>query len=272
MRLRKLSWILRRHSFLYYARFWLLSSNSTKEEVDNETYNSFNSIEDIPEIYFEVNKRIFEGVNSGTDIEKATHIARWLRSNIKGGRGLSLASDSALSAMLNGEGGVCSDLSQVYNNFCVINNILVKEWGITVIPFDKKYGGHAANEFFSKELNKWVLIDVSRCITFYTFSKDKPLSALDVFYLHDGLKYDAFLQDIDDDTQIKNYYFNPSATPFLISNYRNKIYDKYLKFFNSKIPVFFVHFFIFLIGKSYKYKFPLHDYRKMFKSGKSALS
>lgn len=272
MKLRKLSWILRRHSFLYYARFRLLSHNSTKDEVDKETYNFYNPKTEIPQIYFEVNKKIFEGLDPKTDLEKAKHISSWLRKNIKGGSGLSLPSDIALSDMLEGKGGVCSDLSQVYNNFCVINDLLVKEWGITVIPFDKKYGGHAANEIFSKELNKWILIDVSRCITFYTFSKDKPLSALEVFYLDEGLKYDAFFENVGDDTQIQNYYFNKYATPFLISKYKNKTYDKYLKFFPSKTPIFLVHFYIFLIGKSYKYKFPLHDYRKMFKSRKSALS
>ena len=272
MRFKKLSWILRRHSFLYYARFRLLSHNSTKAEADEETYNFYNPKADIPPIYFEINKRIFDGVTLNANLDKAKHISRWLRKHIKGGPGLSLPSDLALSAMLEGKGGVCSDMSQVYNNFCVINDIPVKEWGITVIPFDKKYGGHAANEIFSKELNKWILIDVSRCITFYTYSKDRPLSALEVFYLDEGLKYDAFYEDIEDDLQIQNYYFNQSATPFLISNYNNKVYDKYLKFFNAKIPIFFVHFYIYLIGKSYKYKFPLHDYRKMFKSRKSALS
>jgi len=266
LKFRKISWILRRHSFLYYTRFRLLSHNSTKSEVDEETYNSCNSVEDIPNIYFEVNKRIFKDVNPTTDLGKAKHISSWLRENIKGGPGLSFSSDDALEAMLDGKGGVCSDMSQVYNNFCVINDILVKEWGITVIPFDKNYGGHSANEIFSKELNKWVLIDVSRCITFYTFNKEKPLSALEVFYLDKNLKYDAFLNEIKDETQIKNYYFNSAATLFLISNYKNKVYDKYLKRFNSKFPIFFVHFYIYLIGKSYKYKFPLDDYRNMFKS------
>jgi hypothetical protein len=271
LKLKNFSWILRRHPFLYSTRFRLLSQNSTKTEVTEETYNSCNPIDEIPEIYFEINAKIFKDIAITNDLDKAKHIACWLRQHIIGGPGLSLSSDIALVTMLEGNGGVCSDFSQIYNNFCVINNILVKEWGITVIPFDKKYGGHATNEIFSKELNKWILIDVSKCVLFYTHNKQEPLSTLEVFYSNENLKYDAFFAEIKDDTQIRNYYFNAAAAPFLISNYRNKVYDRYLKNFNSRVPIFFIHFFIYLSGNSYKYKFPLDDYRNMFKSTNSTV-
>lgn len=265
MKLRKISWILKRHSFLYYARFRLLSQNSSTEEVINETYNAYNAIEDIPEIFFDINNEIFKDTKIETDLEKAIHIAAWLRKNIKGGPGLSMPSDLALTTMLGGMGGVCSDISQVYNNFCVINKIPVKEWGITILPFNKKYGGHAANEIFSKELNKWVLIDVSKCIIFYTSESNEPLSTLEVFSTPKDLRYNPFLKEIKDDKQIQNYYFNEAAAPFLISNYKNKVYDKFLRGGNSKIPIFLIHFLVYLTGNSYHYKFPLNDYKKMFK-------
>lgn len=235
-------------------------------EVSSETYNAYNKTEDIPDIYFEVNKKIFKDTNLSTDLDKALHIASWLRSNIKGGSGLSLSSDIALKTMLDGKGGVCSDISQVYNNFCVINNILVREWGITIIPFNKEYGGHAANEIFSKELDKWVLIDVSKCIVFYRKDTIEPLSVLEVFRSNKDLRYHSFLKDIKNDEQIINYYFNTSAAPFLISNYKNKVYDKFLNNNFSKLPVFIVHFLVYLTGNSYHYKFPLNDYRNLFKS------
>ncbi|WP_405569774.1 hypothetical protein [Winogradskyella sp. Asnod2-B02-A] len=264
--MRKISWILKRHSLLYSTRFRLLSRNSSKSEVASETYNSYNKAKDIPEYYFEVNKEVFKDVNFTTDLEKAMHLACWLRKNIKGGSGLSLSSDLALRTMLEGKGGVCSDISQVYNNFCVINNLLVREWGITTIPFNKKYGGHATNEIFSKELNKWVLIDVSKCILFHRIDNEKPLSVLEVFQAKEQLRYDPFLKEIKDDKQIKIYYFGASATPFLISKYKNKVYDKFLTKNSSKLPVFIVHFLVYLTGNSYHYKFPLNDYRNMFKS------
>lgn len=262
--MRKISWILKRHSFLYSARFRLLSRNSTKEEVLSETYNSHNSVKDIPEIYSEINKEIFKNVHLSTDLEKALHISSWLRKHVKGGSGLSLPSDLALHKMLAGEGGVCSDVSQVFNNFCVINDILVKEWGITVFPFDKKYGGHAANEVFCKTLKKWVLIDVSKCIIFYRTGIKEPLSTLEIFDTPKDFKFHPFCRDIKDDEQIKIYYFNEAAVPFLICDYKNKIYDRFLRPTAFKIPVFIIHFFVYMTGHSYHYKFPLNDYKTMF--------
>ena len=245
-------------------RFWLLSENSTIKKLDGDSYNVKNSKLDIPSIFFEINAKIFKNGTPKEDIEKAKCIALWLRKNIKGGRGLSLASDVALEYMINNQGGVCSDMSQIFNNFCVVNDIKVREWGITMIPFDKQYGGHATNEIFSKELNKWVLIDVSKCILFYFENESEPLSLFEVYTSNISHKYISFYKKIDNDDQIKNYYFNISATPFLISNYDNMVYDAYLRKNDSRYPIFFVHFFIYLIGKSYRYKFPLKDYRSMF--------
>lgn len=237
--------------------------------LENECYNVENQKAIIPDFFYEINEKIFEDERPESDLDKAIYIALWLRKHIKGGKGLSLASDEALRAMINGKGGVCSDMSQIFNNFCVINDIKVREWGITIIPFDKEYGGHATNEIFSKELGKWVLIDVSKSILFYYKNKHKPLSLFEVFTSNLSHKYYSFYENIKSDIQIKNYYFNKRATPFLISKYNNSVYDKYLKKNNSKYPVFFVHFYIYLIGKSYKYQFPLRDYKKMFESNLS---
>ncbi|MCT4628403.1 transglutaminase domain-containing protein [Winogradskyella sp.] len=243
-----------------------MSKNSTIKRLEKECYNTNNDKAVIPSYFYDINKVIFEHESPDTDIEKAMYIALWLKKHIKGGKGLSLASDEALKEMINGNGGVCSDMTQIFNNFCVINDIRVREWGITIIPFNKKYGGHATNEVFSKELDKWILIDVSKCILFYYKNKEKPLSLFEVFTSSFSKEYYSFYKTIESDTQIKNYYYNKKATPFLISKYNNFVYDKYLKKNNSKYPIFFVHFYIYLIGKSYNYKFPLRDYRKMFKS------
>jgi len=264
--LKKISWALRRHPLLYYTRFWLLSKNSTIYKLREECYNNKNAKSIIPRIFYEINDRIFEFEKPNSDLDKAILIALWLKKHIKGGKGLSLPSDEALKAMLSGKGGVCSDMSQIFNNFCVINDIRVREWGITIIPFDKKFGGHATNEIFSKELGKWILMDVSKCILFYYTNRQEPLSLFEVFTSNLSHKYYSFFEKIESDDQIKNYYYNKRATPFLISNYDNSIYDKYLKRNSSKYPIFFIHFYIYLIGKSYKYKFPLKDYKRMFKS------
>lgn len=265
---KKIIWLIKRHPFLYYSRFKLLSKNATKQQTNLDTYNAINKKEDIPKLYHEINAKIFETGIPNTDLEKAIKIAVWLLKNIKGGRGLSLSSEEVLKIMLDGKGGVCSDIAQVFNNFCVINDIKVKEWGITTIPFNRNYGGHSANEIFSKELNKWVLIDVSKGITIYTENNENPLSIIELYKANKTpakIFYKSFIDSVKVNmSQIDNYYLNSTATPFLISNYSNKTYDRFLNIFRPYLPVFIIHFFVFVMNKSYHYKFPLNDYRKMF--------
>ena len=125
-----------------------------------------NDKKDIPNYFTTINSKIFDKDEPIEDLDQVKKLTIWLNNNIKGGKGLSEPSESALKMMLAGNGGVCSDLVQVFNNFCVINNIQVREWGVTRAPFDNSFGGHSFNEVFSEKLDKWVLVDVSNCINF----------------------------------------------------------------------------------------------------------
>lgn len=169
--------------------------------------------------------------------------------------------------MISGLGGVCSDMAQIFNNFCVINNIKVREWGTTSAPFNKKFGGHSFNEVFISELDKWVLIDVSYNIFFYSDS-DTPLSVVEMFMkkrLNRKVTYKSFNDsfEVADENIYKNY-LNKFTVPFLICGYRNATYDWYLKKARPFLPIFAIHFFILLTGKSYYYQFPLDNYRRIF--------
>jgi hypothetical protein len=265
---KKFSWLLKRHPFLYVARFKLLSKNTNKGDVDNHYYNQINKIKDIPQYYSEINNLIFINGRPESDFEFIKQLSIWLQNNIKGGPGLSEPSELALRIMLNGKGGVCSDMAQVFNNFCVINSIKVREWGNTRAPFDKEYGGHSFNEVFSNTLNKWVLIDVYHGVFFYFEDDDVPLSVLE---LYDGFpnKRDLCFKSFNtvkgsNDMNISNNYLHPDTIPFLICNYSNKTYDSYLKRTRPHVPVFVTHFILYLFGKSYKYSFPYGDYKQIF--------
>jgi len=265
MILKKISWVFKRHPFLYIARFKLLSKNSNITEVDKFSYNQINSKIDIPDYFNEINDIILKDVHPKTDLDLIKHLSSWLQNNIKGGPGLSEPSDAALKTMLSGRGGVCSDMAQVFNNFCVINDLQVREWGNTRAPFDKNYGGHSYNEVYSKELKKWILIDVYSCILFY--HNDSPLSVIDLYELiRNGEKVDFkafnFKKAVNEKNITKNY-LNPDTVPFLICNYSNKTYDKVLRRFRPRVPVFIVHFALFALGKSYHYRFPLDDYKQI---------
>lgn len=268
MILSRLKKIVKRHPFLYLTRFRLLSKNASFNEVNKQYYNKINLKKEVPAYFHEINGLIFSETSNYTDLEKIKKLALWLQKNVKGGPGLSLSSEKALKVMLNGGGGVCSDLVQIINNFCVINDIRVREWGTTRIPFDKNYGGHSFNEIFIGEKNKWVLIDVYYGV-FFTTQNGKPLSVIEFFRVketEENILIEYLSENFESDVKaIKKIYFHEDASPFLICNYSNKLYDKYLKLLSGKFPIFLIHFLIYVQGRSYFYIFPLNNYKAMFR-------
>jgi len=254
--IKPLSWYFRRHSLLYKIRFKLVSKDTTYEQIKDFCYNSQNHEKDIPPLYFQINNMIFPNQEKiYNDFEKAKKISKWLTDNIKGGPGLGISSENALKKMIRGEGGVCSDFAQVFNNFCVINNIKVREWGLKNIIGQ----GHSHNEIYSNEFRKWILIDVSKSIYFYHKSPKLPLSVGELFDLkkqNKTINYTVFNKKINPDTKkIEEYYLLSNPSPFLITNYCNKTYDFFLYKLNF-LPVSIIHGLVFLIGKSYSFEFP----------------
>lgn len=268
MKLKNISWFFKRSPFLYLTRFRLLSKNSTIDDIEKYSYNNINSKEDIPNYFYEVNAQIFDKGKPETVLETVKQINIWLFENIKGGPGLSEPSDKALKIMLEGRGGVCSDMAQIFNNFCVINDVKVREWGVTRAPFNRDYGGHSFNEIFCEELDKWVLLDPSYCIMFYSEDNDKPLSVVELYQLVRANKIAEYRSFNDSkgirEKNIMRNYLNVNTTPFLICNYSNKTYDTFLRYTRHYVPVFVVHFVLYFFGKSYHYRFPLDNYKKIF--------
>lgn len=231
------------------------------------SYNTLNKKKDIPALYTTINAEIFKSHTPESDLDLIKQLVIWLLEHTNVGPGLSQPSEKALNILLYGKGGVCSDMVQVFNNFCVLNDIPVREWGTTSAPFNPANGGHSFNEIYSKELQKWLLIDPSWGGVFYD-AHTQALSVLELYALSRAKKevyFQSFMpnKDIPKEHVNKNY-LNSDITPFLICDYRNKTYDRYLKFARPYLPVFIIHFFIFLSGKGYHYKFPLDDYRKIF--------
>lgn len=267
MLLKKLRWTIKRHPFLYMTRFRLLSKNSSAAAITACSYNAWNKKEELPKCFSTVNTKIFEHGKPDSDLELIKQLVSWLYEHTKVGPGLSAPSAKALETMLYGKGGVCSDMAQIFNNFCVINDIQVREWGTTSAPFNRENGGHSFNEVYIKELQKWLLIDPSWGMLFYN-EQHTPLSVIELYHLvrtGKAVHYHSFIEGKDiDELQVNKNYLNADIAPFLICAYRNKTYDRYLKFARPYLPVFMIHFFVYLSGKSYHYKFPIDDYRKIF--------
>jgi hypothetical protein len=257
-----LNWYLRRHPLLYKIRFRLVSKKSSVDTIENFCYNDINKKSKIDPLFFKINNLIFENPNEElSDFEKAKKIVVWLKSNIKGGPGLGKSSVCALQKMIDGKGGVCSDFSQIYNNFCVINNIKVKEWGMRNLSENPNVsGGHSFNEVYCQEFQKWIIIDPGKSILFYQANSDIPLSTLEYIHLKKEKKeilISSIVENESLNTQNLNAIFLDSESQlFVITNYNNKTIDVFLDKLNF-LPESIIHGILILAGKGYNYEFPI---------------
>lgn len=255
-----LNWYLKRHPLLYKIRFRLVSKNVSLNAINNFSYNDINKKNNIPKLFYETNDLIFNEISEKlSDFEKAKTIAIWLKNNIKGGPGLGKSSATALHKMIKGEGGVCSDFSQIFSNFCVINNIKVKEWGLKSLSTDPKVsGGHSFNEVYCPEFQKWIMIDVAKSCLFYQSELDIPLSTLEYMQLKKEKKQIDIrpLNGLDTtDNNLLNIFILSNSMPFIITNYDNKTVDYFLEKLDF-FPVSIIHGILILLGKGYRFEFP----------------
>lgn len=256
-----LNWYLRRHPILYKIRYRLVSKTVSTNEINDFCYNDINKKNKIPRLFFEINNLIFSGKSKElSDFEKAKTISIWLRNNIKGGPGLGKSSTTALLKMMNGEGGVCSDISQIFSNFCVINDLKVKEWGLKSLSTDSRVsGGHSFNEVYCNEFQKWIMIDAAKSIFLYNSNKNIPLSTLEYIQLKEENKEIVIASIVTNEAIIdinsNQIYLLSNSSPFVITNYDNKMYD-YLFDKLDFFPESILHGILILIGKGYKFEFP----------------
>ena len=260
--LTKASKIILRHPFLYLMRYILLSKNNQGESVDAVgCFNDVNTVLEIPKVYFDINQQI--NLHQETDeLEKAIEIGRFLRKNISGGAGLGLSSEQTLQKMLDGKGGVCSDFSQIFNIFCLINQIKVKEWGCIDRFYNTRFG-HSFNEIYSTAKKKWIAIDIHKSVIFAGPDNVNPLSALELFTsLRNGNQLNFILFSAYIPIKLERIYsvYSKTTIPFVISNYKNKVYDYFLNKF-KKYPPFMINGLMILLGKNHDFVFMLDNYK-----------
>jgi len=256
----KIARLLFRHPMLYFLRYALLSKNGSNKNIESiGCFNDINSMAAVPELYFEINARI--PFSPGMDeFEKAIAIGRYLRENIVGGKGLGLPSEITLEEMLAGRGGVCSDFAQIFNLFCFINGIKVREWGC-VDTFYKSRFGHSFNEIYSQKHKKWIAIDIHKSIVFK--NKGRLLSAIELFlFLRLGkrIKFIFFSGYMPPFKDRLHMVYSKNTLPFLIDNYRNCVNDYFHRRF-SKFPPVVINMLLFLSRKNYKFVFVMDNYR-----------
>lgn len=247
---------------LYYIRFVLICKNHKGKVCDLPSFNDFNRKEDVHPLFYQVNAEI-PFLRTADEFEKATAIATYLRDHIKGGRGLGLSSNKTLELMLDGKGGVCSDFSQIFNVFCLVNDIKIREWG-SVEKFYNPHLGHTFNEIYSSTLKKWVLLDTRKNIYFKASDDAIPMSVVELFtYLKEGnlLKPYYFSDYVCKNMHRIGKTYSKDTIAFVISNYDNKVYDKFLNKFQDRFPSFFINALLILLRKNYNFIFVFDNYK-----------
>ena len=253
--------MLKRHSSLYIARFAIVSRNCKSDENQLPTFNDCNRKEDIPPLFLEINKNISLQPQMD-EYDKAIAITVYLRKHIKGGPGLGLSSDKALQLMLDGKGGVCSDHAQIFNIFCLLNDIKIREWGI-VEKLCKPCYGHSINEIYSTKYQKWILIDSGKSLCFSSGEGEPPFSVIELFSQLRMGKPLHFFSVCRLGTNLKriNFTYSSQTIPFLITNYVNKDYDYYFNMFQDRLPSFAINALLILLRKNYRFLFVIDDYK-----------
>jgi len=249
--------------FLQKVRWFMVTKSPKPVFFNDENYNSYNPKEDIHPIFFEDNP-ITDSEQKLSTLVKVIKIAEHFNTFFKKGPGLSLASDESYVTMRYKKGGVCSDYAQVFINFCIINDIKVREWGIKG-GIQSVIGGHSFNEFWSEELKKWILIDVYNGMFIINKSSRELLSVSQlVDYMSgfnaDNLDFESMVDTLKplDRPYLANYFFNNKNLFFLLTNYRIKKVDAFLKYQN-RVPLVLLHTGLIFLRRYFNYRFYVNE-------------
>lgn len=109
-------------------------------------------------------------------LETAVRLARHLRGPSRQGPPIQANSRETYEAIRAGKGGYCSDYTQSFDALALAAGLDVREWGFT---WEDMANGHAFNEVWDPEQEKWIFID--SFVSFYVVDRSTgvPLSALE---------------------------------------------------------------------------------------------
>ena len=260
--LKKIAKFFNRHPFAYFVRYLLLSQNAKENNLgDLGCFNEFNSLASIPPLYFEINTKI--GIDPMlNEYDKAIQIGTYLRNSMKGGPGIGLSSQKTLEIMVANKGGVCSDFSQIFNIFCFINGIKVKEWGC-IDRFYKSEFGHSFNEIYVTVLQKWVAIDIHKGFVFSNELNSK-LSVVEMFTTlraSNPVNFAHYSSYVSPDIERTSKVYSSKTIPFIISNNRIDVTDYYFNKFQNSISPLFINAIILALRKNHKFIFVMDNYK-----------
>ncbi len=250
--------LLRRAPVFFPIRFFLILTKPDKKILEEENYNAYNPKQDIPEPFFTENEKML--VEGTTTFESALHIAKYLKGNYPGGtKNLGYSSAKTLHTLQTRPEGTCGDYSQVFINFCILNDIKVREWGVHDTVYKNKIG-HVFNEVFLPEENRWICVDLHFAIYFRDNTTKQALSMSEIISkTADGREEEIeivhFLPVKDSDEgreYIKSIYFGKTYLFFIVTRYLIKKMDNALDN-GGRLPIPLIHLLLIFKRQYYKY-------------------
>lgn len=251
-----------RHPLACFVRYILTSKKVKTEQLgDIGCFNDFNTISAVPKNYFEINTQI--GIDDTQDeCEKAMQIGNFLRSNTKVRPGIGLLSEETLNLMLSQKGGVCFDFSPVFNIFCFIHGIKVKEWGC-IDRFYKTEFGHIFNEIYVTIKKKWIAIDIHKDLVFKD-DNDILLSVLELFSrlrLNRPNPFQDYSEYLSPHVERIPKVYSAITIPFLVGNNNIEVKDHYFEKYKKALSPVAINLLLIIAGKNATFLFVLGNYR-----------
>lgn len=250
--------LLRRAPVFFPIRFFLILMKPDKKVLEEENYNAYNPKQDIPEPFYTENKKM--QVQGETTFERALYMAKYLKGNYPGGtKNLGYSSAKTLHTLQTLPEGTCGDYSQVFINFCILNDIKVREWGVHDAVYKNKIG-HVFNEVFLPEENRWVCIDLHFAIYFRDKNNRRVLSMSEIIAKTADSKEDEIeiihflpIKDSNEGREyIKSIYFGRTYLFFIVTRYLIKKMDNALDN-GGRLPIPLIHLLLIFKRQYYKY-------------------
>lgn len=111
-----------------------------------------------------------------SELDKALLISRHLVTNKGNGQAIQSDTTTAYEGIMQGR-GYCADFTQVFTALATAMDIPAREWGF---GFEGYGAGHAFNEIYIDDLDKWVFIDSFNSMYFVDSTTRTPLSATEI--------------------------------------------------------------------------------------------
>lgn len=262
--LNKIKKKIRRHPLLYLTRYAFASKNGMHQYTDDMArFDEFNKVADVPDYFLKINQEI--AIHQHTDeLQKAQQIGIYLRIQCKPGPAIGLSPEATLKKMLHGQGGVCSDFSEIFNLFCLLNDIKVREWGCIDKFYKTKYG-HSFNEIYSSTFKKWIAIDIHKGILF-TDQDGNYLSVIELFkYLRAGnpLVVQYYSDYRPPQPERLSLIYAASSIPFLIDNKNYRYVCNFMRKHEYRYYKLFMDAWVILRRRNPKFIFVLDDYKEL---------